>query len=49
VPEKAATAHLLVVEFVPQQAGKITKTLTIKTDLAGDLSAQVTVEGNGVP
>jgi hypothetical protein len=48
-PDKAATAHLLVVEFVPTHAGKISKTLTIKTDLAGDLSAHVTVEGNGVP
>ncbi len=49
VSDKAASTHLIVIEFVPPQPGKVSRTLTIKTDLSGDLSASVTVEGVGVP
>jgi hypothetical protein len=45
---QAAPAHVIQIDFVPEKAGKISKTLTIKTDLPGDLSANVVVEGTGV-
>lgn len=49
VNDKAAPVHLVTVEFIPKQPGKLSKTLKIKTDLPGDLTATVTVEGNGTP
>ena len=47
-PDKALPAHLIQIEFVPTQSGKISRTLVIKTNMPGDLSASVTVEGTGV-
>ncbi len=46
--DKAQPAQLIQIEFVPTQPGKVSKTLTIKTDLPGDLSATVVVEGTGI-
>lgn len=48
IPDRAAAAHLLTIEFVPTQPGKISKTFTVTTDLPGDLSATFTVTGVGV-
>ncbi len=45
--DKAKVNHLLTIEFIPGKEGKLNKTLTIKTDLPNDLSATVTVEGQG--
>lgn len=45
---KEASAHVIQIQFVPDAARKINKTLTFKTDLAGDLSASVVIEGTGV-
>jgi hypothetical protein len=45
--DKSQAAHLIQIEFIPAQPGKVSKTLTIKTDLPGDLSASVVVEGTG--
>jgi hypothetical protein len=47
--DKALPVHLVTVEFLPGKEGKLNKTLTIKTDLAGDLTATVTLEGAGTP
>ncbi len=49
LPEKAASVHVLRIEFVPSKEGKVSKTLTVKTDLPNDLSATVVVKGAGVP
>jgi hypothetical protein len=49
-PEKASTAHVLTIEYLPGAVGELkNKELTIKTDLAGGLSTVVTVAGEAVP
>src|SRR5205085_2377675 len=35
--DKSSPAHVIQIEFVPAEAGKVSKTFTIKTDLPGDL------------
>jgi hypothetical protein len=47
--DEARVNPLLTIEFIPKKEGKLTKTLTIKTDLGKDLSATVAIEGNGTP
>jgi hypothetical protein len=47
-PDKSATAHVLTIEYVPTQPGSLKKNLTIKTDLDGELSTNVAVEGSAV-
>jgi hypothetical protein len=47
-PAQAAPGHLLKVEFIPGKEGKVTKTLTLVTDLPGNLSTTVTIEGAGI-
>ena len=48
LPKKAMPGHILKVEFIPGQAGKVSKTLTLVTDLPGNISTTVVVEGTGV-
>jgi hypothetical protein len=39
---------LLKLEFVPGAEGKVTKTLTLTTDLPGNIKTTVVVEGTGI-
>jgi hypothetical protein len=48
-PDKPGGPLLLKIEFVPTKAGKVSRTLHLKTDLPGDLSATVVVDGSGIP
>jgi hypothetical protein len=47
--KEARVNPLLTIEFIPKQAGKLNKTLTIKTDLGKELTATVAIEGTGTP
>jgi hypothetical protein len=47
--DEARVNPLVTIEFIPKKEGKVTKTLTIKTDLGTELSATVAIEGNGTP
>jgi hypothetical protein len=48
LPKKAMPGHLLKLEFVPGAEGKVTKTLTLTTDLPGNIKTTVVVEGTGI-
>jgi len=49
LPEKAAAAQVITIEFLPTAAGVLNKELTIKTDLNGGMNATVTIAGEAVP
>ena len=44
-PDRSAVAHVIAIEYTPTKADQLNKTLTIKTDLNGGLTATVKVEG----
>jgi hypothetical protein len=49
LPDKAAAAQVVTIEYLPTAAGAVNKELTIKTDLNGGLSTVVIVNGEAVP
>src|SRR5262249_38650392 len=50
-PDKAtnSTAQILTIEYLPNQAGPLKAVLNVQTDLDGNLSTPVTIEGSAIP